>query len=73
METATLSAEAAALLGRRLAREWIEVTEQTLPAYRELVAAGMMIPLHSFARGNEGAYRLTEAAVTSRATPPPSA
>jgi len=28
--------------------------------------AGMMIPLHSFAKGNEGAYRLTDAASNLR-------
>ena len=62
MPTITLSDAALALLRRRLAGEWVEVTDDTRPLYRELVDAGMMIPLHSFARGNEGAYRLTEAA-----------
>jgi hypothetical protein len=61
----------------------VEVTDQTRPLYRELVEAGMMIPLHSFARGAEGAYRLAEAAcslrdalrdgLTSPAVPAPSA
>lgn len=60
METINLSSEATALLRRRLDRQHVAVDDATRPLYRELVAAGLMIPLHSFARGNEGAYRLTE-------------
>jgi hypothetical protein len=63
MPTIALSEAALALLRRRLASEWVEVTDETRPFYRELVDAGLMIPLHSFSRGNEGAYRLTEAAL----------
>ncbi len=63
MKTLILSEPAVALLHRRLAGERVEVTDETRPFYRELVAAGMMMPLHSFARGNEGAYRLTDAAL----------
>jgi hypothetical protein len=66
MSPITLSDDAQALLRRRLAGEWVEVSDQTRPLYRELVEAGMMIPLHSFARGAEGAYRLTEAACVLR-------
>jgi len=66
MPTITLSDAAQDLLRRRLAGEWVEVTDQTRPLYRELVEAGMMIPLHSFARGAQGAYRLTEAACVLR-------
>ena len=79
MPPITLSDDAHTLLRRRLAGEWVEVSDQTRPLYRELVEAGMMIPLHSFARGTEGAYRLTEAACslrdgfTSPAIPAPSA
>jgi hypothetical protein len=83
MPTDTLSDAAQELLRRRLAGEWVHATDQTRPLYRELVEAGMMIPLHSFARGAEGAYRLTEAAcappearrddVNFRAIPSPSA
>ncbi len=62
MNTTTLSAEALSLLRRRLAREWVEVTKETLPVYRELVEAGLMIPLATFTRGPEGAFRLTESA-----------
>lgn len=75
----TLSTGAAALLERRLAKERVDVTETNRPLYRELVAAGLMMPLHTFSRGNEGAYRLTDAAcdlrdarITSPATPTPS-
>jgi hypothetical protein len=64
--TITLSDAAQELLRRRLAGEWVAVTDQTRPLYRELVEAGMMIALHSFARGAEGAFRLTEAACALR-------
>lgn len=79
MSPITLSDDAQALLRRCLAGEWVEVSDHTRPLYRELVEAGMMIPLHSFARGAEGAYRLTEAACSLRdgftyhAIPAPSA
>jgi hypothetical protein len=63
METTTLSEPALCLLRRRLAKERVEITEQNRPYFRELVEAGLMIPLHSFARGNEGAYQLTKAGV----------
>jgi hypothetical protein len=63
METTTLSPAALSLLRRRLAKERIVVTEDNRPLFRELVHAGLMIPLHSFARGNEGAYQLTKAGV----------
>jgi hypothetical protein len=61
-----LTDAALALLRRRLAGERVDVTDETRPLYRELVRAGLMMPLHSFARGNEGAYRLTEAACDLR-------
>lgn len=35
------------------------VTEENRPAYRELVAARVMIPVHTFAGGREAEYRLT--------------
>jgi hypothetical protein len=63
MSTITLSDAALALLRRRLADEWVDVTDQTRPLYRELTAAGLMSPRHSFARGKDGSYRLTEAAL----------
>jgi hypothetical protein len=79
METTTLSEAALTLLRRRLAREWVDVTNETLPLYRELVEAGLMIPLATFTRGREGAFRLTELACTmrdgvnGRSSPSPSA
>ena len=66
MLTVRLSDAALVLLRRRLSGEWVEVTDVTQPLYSELVDAGLMIPLHSFARGRDGAYRLTEAAVGFR-------
>jgi hypothetical protein len=81
MPCITLSDAAQAVLRPRLAGEWVEVSDQTGPVYRELVEAAMMTSLHSFARGTEGACRLTEAACgfwdarrngfTSRAVPAP--
>jgi hypothetical protein len=55
-----LPAAAHALLRHRLVGEWVEVNAETMPTYQELVEAGMMESLHSFARGSSGAYRLTE-------------
>jgi len=65
-ETIALSASALSLLRRRLASERVEVTDETRPAYRELVEAGLMIPLHTFALGPNSAYRLTNAACALR-------
>lgn len=66
MQTIALSESALALLHRRLSGERVEVTDETRPLYRELVDAGMMIPLHTFALGPESAYRLSEAACDLR-------
>ena len=63
----TLSPEATALLERRLAGERVEVTDENRPVYQELAVAGMMEPRHSFSRGNDGHYRLTEAGARMRA------
>lgn len=63
----TRSETARNLLRRRLDRERVPVTDETRPAYRELVEAGLMIPLHTMTGGDESAYRLTEFAVTSNA------
>ena len=65
-ETITLSESARALLHRRLAGGRVEVTDETRPLYRELVAAGLMMPLHTFALGRDSAYRLTDAACDLR-------
>ena len=66
MQTLALSESALDLLGRRLAGERVEVTDETRPLYRELVEAGMMMPLHTFALGPNSAYRLTDAACDLR-------
>jgi hypothetical protein len=66
MQTITLSESALALLHRRLAGERVEVTDESRPFYLELVKAGMMIPLHTFALGRDSAYRLTDAACDIR-------
>ncbi len=50
MSTITLSEDALVVLKLRLSRQEVEVTEATRPAYRELAAAGLMIPLHTFAK-----------------------
>jgi hypothetical protein len=71
-ETLKLSDAAQALLTRRLARERVEVTEETRPLHEELVEAGLMIPLHTLTGGDRSAYRLTEAAVTAPASRPAS-
>jgi hypothetical protein len=56
-----LSEAADALLRLRFDHQPVEVTDETRPAYRELAAAGIMIPLHTFTKGRESAYRFTEA------------
>jgi hypothetical protein len=66
MQTVNLSEAALALLQRRLAGERVEITNGTRPLYRELVEAGMMMPLHTFAGGLNSAYRLTDAACDLR-------
>jgi hypothetical protein len=59
-ETVEISQAALAVLLRRMSRERVEVTDETRPLYRELVAAGLMIPLHTLTGGDESAYRVTE-------------
>jgi hypothetical protein len=53
-----LSDSARERLRRHLAGDR-EVTEANRPAYRELVAARVMIPVHTFVGGREAEYRLT--------------
>jgi hypothetical protein len=72
-KTITLTETALALLHRRLAGERVAVTDETRPHYRELVQAGLMIPLHTMTGGDESAYRLTELAVVSSNHPASSA
>jgi hypothetical protein len=40
--------------------------DDTRAAYRELVRAGLMLPMHSFVAGPESVYRLTDAAKARR-------
>jgi hypothetical protein len=63
MPAITLSEEALALLKRNLTGPQILVSDDNRDAYRELARAGLMVPLHTFAHGDESAYRLTEAGV----------
>jgi hypothetical protein len=62
MQAIALSDAALALLRVRLAGEWVAVTNENLPLYRELAAAGLVEPLSTFLRGKEGNYRPTQAA-----------
>ncbi len=64
--TVHLSEPALTLLKRRFTGTRVEVTEQNRPLYRELVEAGLMMPLHTFSMGPNSAYRLTEAACDMR-------
>ncbi|MHC5537655.1 hypothetical protein ACYOEI_05425 [Singulisphaera rosea] len=72
METITLTSAALDLLRRRIDRERVDVTDETRHYYRELAAAGLAMPLHTMTGGDESAYRLTEAGVTSLASRPAS-
>jgi hypothetical protein len=66
MQTVSLSEAALTLLRRRLAAEWVAVTEENRPLYRELVEAGLMYPVSTFLHGKEGYYRPTDAACDLR-------
>jgi hypothetical protein len=66
MQTLSLSGPAQALLWRCLAGERVEVTGETRVLYQELVDAGLMMPLHTFALGPNSAYRLTDTACDLR-------
>jgi hypothetical protein len=57
-DASNLSEAAREVLRRRLAGDR-EVTDADRPAYRELVAARIMIPLHSFLRGPESDFLFT--------------
>jgi hypothetical protein len=72
METITLSPDALALLQLHFSRRSLIVggahpeslpgrtLEETRTAYRELVTAGLMMPMDSFVGGKESVYRLTD-------------
>jgi hypothetical protein len=59
-DTIVLSENAVALLRHRLVGERVEVTDETRPVYRELVAAGIMYPVSGFASGPEANFRFTD-------------
>jgi hypothetical protein len=59
MQTVTLSASAVAVLRFEI-RGWkAKDPARRLPAYSELVAARIMIPLGSFSKGDECVFRFT--------------
>ena len=72
METQTLSETALELLRLHYAGTYLSMrrsnpealpgrtADETLIAYRELVSAGLMIPVSTFAGGPDAIYRLTE-------------
>ena len=57
-DASNLSRSARALLRRHLEGDR-EVTDANRPYYRELVAARIMIPIHSFIGGSESAFHFT--------------
>jgi len=57
-DASNLSEAARELLRRRLAGDR-EVTDANRPLYRELVAARIMMPVHSFTGGREAAFHFT--------------
>ncbi len=59
-ETIALSEAALALLRRRVDRETVELTPENLDAHRELVAAGILVPMSGFVGGRESSFRFTE-------------
>ena len=59
-ETLRLSEDALVLLRLRLSGERCDVTDANRDAYRELAAAGIMYPLHTFAKGRDSLYRFTD-------------
>jgi hypothetical protein len=60
MLTITLTEAALDLLNRNMSGTQILVDDKNREVYRELARAGLTIPLHSFAYGDEATYRLTK-------------
>jgi hypothetical protein len=61
-DTITLTADALALFRLHLERNGdIPVDDSTREPYRELARAGLMVAGHSFTRGREAYYKLTDA------------
>ena len=62
-DAVSLSEPALSLLRLRLAGRRVEVSPENRDAYRELAAAGLAEPVHTFTKGRDSHYRLTLAAV----------
>ena len=60
MSTMSLSEAAHSLLRERITSDRYDVTPDNLEAYRELVTAGIMIPISTFTKGPESLFRFTE-------------
>jgi len=60
MPAVELSRAARDVLRRRAAGEGVDVTPDSLEAYRELARAGVMYSVSGFLRGPEAAFRFTE-------------
>jgi hypothetical protein len=58
-DASNLSDAARALLGRIATGERVEVTRETRPVFRELAAARIMIPWHTFIGGWESKFSYT--------------
>jgi hypothetical protein len=65
-DSIALSADALALLRRRLATKDAKVTPENLEAYRELVRAGIMYPVSGMFGGPESNFRFTDAGWSRR-------
>jgi hypothetical protein len=59
-DTVALSESAVALLRHRIATGDDEVTPANLAAYRELVQAGIMVPLSTFTKGAESLFKFSD-------------
>ncbi len=66
-EIILLSEAALSLLRLRLSGQRVEVTAETHEPYRELAAAGLAEPVHTFTKGRDSHYRLTLAAMARKA------
>jgi hypothetical protein len=58
-----LSELARDILRRRFSGQRVEVTDETRESYRELAAAGLAEPVHTFTKGRDSHFRLTLAAM----------
>ena len=60
MPTITLSATAESLLRALVGPGRVDVTPENQEAFREWTRAGIVVPISTFARGEESYYRFTE-------------